>query len=66
MTAPIKIIALDNESGPQRITCDEWILLEKYRRGSKLDGWSYSDKITLTLAFGKVNCYPGLSGRSGA
>jgi hypothetical protein len=66
MTAPIKINAFDYERGLPQITCDEWILLEKYRRGSKLNGWSHSDKIMLTLALGKANSYPRVSGRSGA
>jgi hypothetical protein len=62
MTTPIKIVALDDEGVPPRITSAEGALLERYRRGSRLDSWSHSDKITLTLAFGKANSYPGFSG----
>jgi hypothetical protein len=66
MTAPIKINAFDDERRLPQITCDEWILLEKYRRGSQLNGWSHNDKITLTHALGKANSYPRVTARSGA
>jgi hypothetical protein len=61
MRTPPKIVALDDKGGPPGMTCDEWVLIERYIRNSGLDSWgqwSEIDKVAVTQAFQKVYCYP--------
>jgi len=60
MVAPVKKVSFDDEGGPSEVTSTEWILLERYRRGSRLDGWSQSDKVTLISAFRKAYEYSNI------
>jgi hypothetical protein len=60
MIVPLKIVSFDDEGGSPEITSAEWILLEKYRRGSQLHGWNRRDKSTLLNAFRKAYDYSSI------
>ena len=61
MIVPLKIVSFDDEGIPTGITSAEWMLLERYRRGSQLDSWSQSDKVTLMSAFQKAYDYSNIA-----
>jgi hypothetical protein len=63
MTATRKIIALDDEVGPPRMTSDEWVLIDRYIGNSRLDSWGdwSEDRIAVARAFQKAYSYPRVS-----
>jgi hypothetical protein len=57
MIALAEVFAFEDEVEPSGITSGEWVLMERYRRGSQLDSWSQSDKAGLMSAFRKAYDY---------